>query len=191
MSTKTAAIKSGNDRFMSVKDMALTAMFAVFIAVCSWISIPTAVPFTLQTFAVFCAVSLLGGKRGFFAVLVYIMLGAVGIPVFSGFKGGFGVLLGATGGYIAGFLVIPLVCLAAEKIIGENLIVNIISMIVGLVLCYAFGTVWFVKVYTDTKGSMDMVNALKLCVLPFILWDMLKLGLAAALSAAVKQRIKL
>ena len=191
MSTKTAAIKSGNDRFMSVKDMALTAMFAVFIAVCSWISIPTAVPFTLQTFAVFCAVSLLGGKRGFFAVLVYIMLGAVGIPVFSGFKGGFGVLLGATGGYIAGFLVIPFVCLAAEKIIGENLIVNIISMIVGLVLCYAFGTVWFVKVYTDTKGSMDMVNALKLCVLPFILWDMLKLGLAAALSAAVKQRIKL
>lgn len=191
MSTKTAAIKSGNDRFMSVKDMALTAMFAVFIAVCSWISIPTAVPFTLQTFAVFCAVSLLGGKRGFFAVLVYIMLGAVGIPVFSGFKGGFGVLLGATGGYIAGFLVIPLVCLAAEKIIGENLIVNIITIIVGLVLCYAFGTVWFVKVYTDTKGSMDMVNAMKLCVLPFILWDMLKLGLAAALSAAVKQRIKL
>ena len=85
MITQTATPSNRDSKqLLTVKDMSLTAMFAVLMAVCSWISIPTAVPFTLQTFAVFCAVSMLGGKRGFFAVLVYILLGAVGIPVFSG-----------------------------------------------------------------------------------------------------------
>lgn len=74
-------------------------VFAVLIAICSWISIPMTVPFTLQTFAVFLAVGVLGGKRGSLAVLIYILLGAVGIPVFAGFSGGIGVLLGNTGGY--------------------------------------------------------------------------------------------
>ncbi|SFC88878.1 biotin transporter BioY [Ruminococcus albus] len=190
MTTQKVSIKNSQSKqLLTVKDMALTAMFAVLIAVCSWISIPTAVPFTLQTFAVFCAVSMLGGKRGFFAVLVYILLGAVGIPVFSGFKGGAGVLLGATGGYIIGFIVIPALCLLTEKLFGKKLIAEILSMIVGLALCYAFGTAWFIKVYTDTKGDMTLANALKFCVLPFILWDMLKLAVAISLSAAVKNRV--
>ena len=75
-------------------DMVYIAVFAVLIAICSWISIPTTVPFTLQTFAVFLAVGVLGGKRGSLSVLIYILLGAVGIPVFAGFSGGFGNLLG-------------------------------------------------------------------------------------------------
>ncbi|EXM37757.1 BioY family protein [Ruminococcus albus SY3] len=192
MITQTAtSSKHENKQLLTVKDMSLTAMFAVLMAVCSWISIPTAVPFTLQTFAVFCAVSMLGGKRGFFAVLVYILLGAVGIPVFSGFKGGAGILLGATGGYILGFLVLPLVCLLTEKLISENVIVQIISMIVGLALCYAFGTAWFIKVYTDTKGDMTVANALKLCVLPFVFFDIVKLGAAVSISAAVKSRVRI
>ena len=86
--------------------MVYIAVFAVLIAICSWISIPTTVPFTLQTFAVFLAVGVLGGKRGSLSVLIYILLGAVGIPVFAGFSGGFGILLGQTGGYIVGFLCI-------------------------------------------------------------------------------------
>lgn len=85
-------------------DMVYIAVFAVLIAICSWISIPMTVPFTLQTFAVFLAVGVLGGKRGSLAVLIYILLGAVGIPVFAGFSGGIGQLLGNTGGYIIGFL---------------------------------------------------------------------------------------
>ncbi len=89
---------------MKVKDMTLIAMFAAIMAVCSWISIPAPVPFTLQTMAVFLAVGLLGGKRGTIAVAIYILLGAVGLPVFAGFSGGLGTLLGLTGGYIFGFL---------------------------------------------------------------------------------------
>jgi biotin transport system substrate-specific component len=192
MSTQTATHSHDSSKqFLTVKDMSLTAMFAVLMAVCSWISIPTAVPFTLQTFAVFCAVSMLGGKRGFFAILVYMLLGAVGIPVFSGFKSGLGVLLGATGGYLVGFLIIPLLCLLTEKLISENVIVQIISMIVGLALCYAFGTAWFIKVYTDTKGDMTIANALKFCVFPFVIWDLAKLALAVAMSAAVKNRVRI
>ena len=79
-------------------DMVYIALFAVLIAICSWISIPTVVPFTLQTFAIFLSLAVLGGKRGTCAVIVYVLLGAVGIPVFSGFKGGIGVLLSTTGG---------------------------------------------------------------------------------------------
>ena len=89
---------------MKTLDMVCTAMFAVIMAVCSWISIPAMVPFTLQTFGVFLAVGTLGGKRGSLAVLIYLLLGAVGLPVFSGFAGGLGYMMGSTGGYIIGFL---------------------------------------------------------------------------------------
>ena len=80
------------------------ALFAAIIAVCSWIQIPMTVPFTMQTFAVFCALATLGGKGGTISVLIYIVLGAVGVPVFAGFTGGVGILFGTTGGYIIGFL---------------------------------------------------------------------------------------
>ena len=78
---------------LTTKDLVYIALAAVLICVCSWISIPMAVPFILQTFAVFCVLELLGGRRGTIAVCVYILLGAVGLPVFSGFTGGIGKLL--------------------------------------------------------------------------------------------------
>lgn len=177
--------------FMSTKDLALTGMFAVVIAVCSWISIPTAVPFTLQTFAVFSALGLLGGKRGFFAALVYMLLGAVGLPVFAGFKSGVAVLLGSTGGYIVGFLIIAGVYWVAEVLIGKQIIVRIISMVIGLALCYLFGTVWFVTVFTRTNGDISLFKALQMCVIPFVIWDLLKMALALSVTSAVGKRIKI
>ena len=101
-------------------DLAYIAIFAVVMAVCSWISIPMTVPFTLQTFGVFMAVGVLGGKRGTLAVLVYILLGVVGVPVFAGFSGGIGVLLNTTGGYIVGFLFSALVMWGIEKVLGKK-----------------------------------------------------------------------
>lgn len=179
------------EAFMSTKDLALTGMFAVVIAVCSWISIPTAVPFTLQTFAVFSALGLLGGKRGFFAALVYMLLGAVGLPVFAGFKSGVAVLLGSTGGYIVGFLIIAGVYWVAEVFIGKQIIVRIISMVIGLALCYLFGTVWFVTVFTRTNGDITIFKALQMCVIPFVIWDLLKMALALSVTSAVGKRIKI
>ena len=89
---------------MKTKDMAYIALMAVLISVCSWLSVPAAIPFTMQTYAVFTALLLLGGRRGSIAVAVYIALGAVGLPVFSGFAGGIGKLMGPSGGYISSAL---------------------------------------------------------------------------------------
>ena len=85
-------------------DLAYMGMFVALMAICSWISIPTAVPFTLQTFAVFMTVAVLGVFRGTAAILVYILLGMAGVPVFAGFSGGYGAVVGLTGGYIVGFM---------------------------------------------------------------------------------------
>ena len=95
---------------LRTRDMTHIALFAVLMAVCAWISIPiTTISFTLQTFAVFAALLTLGGRLGTYAVVVYLLLGAVGLPVFSGFRGGPAALLGASGGYILGFLASALV----------------------------------------------------------------------------------
>ena len=90
--------KAKKTHSLSTLDMAYIALMAVLMAVCSWISVPMEIPFTMQTFALFCALGLLGGRRGTIAVLVYILMGAIGLPVFSGFGGGLGRLLGVTGG---------------------------------------------------------------------------------------------
>ena len=166
-------------------DLAYIAIFAVLIAICSWISIPMTVPFTLQTFGVFMAVGVLGGKRGSLAVLVYILLGAIGVPVFAGFSGGLGILLNNTGGYIIGFLFSALVMWAMESLWGKKPVIQILSMVVGLIVCYAMGTIWFMVVYTRTSGAVGLGTVLGWCVIPFIIPDLVKIALAFVLSRRV------
>lgn len=182
---KTAALK-----FRTV-DMAYIALFAVMIAVCSWISIPATVPFTLQTFGVFLAVGVLGGKRGTLAVLVYLLLGIVGLPVFAGFSGGIGCLLGTTGGYIVGFLFSALVMWAMERGLGKKPWVLALSMVLGLIVCYAFGTVWFMQVYAKTTGAIGLWTALGWCVFPYIIPDLVKIVLAMVLCKRLAAAIRL
>ena len=169
-----------------VREMALAAMGAALIAVCSWISVPTplpnGVPFTLQTFAVCLLTALYGWKLGLGTVAVYLLLGAVGAPVFAGFKGGVAALLGVTGGYLVGFLFTALVVGLAVDQLGRKLPVLLISMVLGLVLCYAFGTAWFVRVYTSSKGPIGFGAALGMCVLPYLPPELIKLPLAAILA---------
>ena len=171
------------------KNMILVALFAALMAICSWISIPAAVPFTLQTMAVFLAVGLLGGKLGSLCVLVYILLGAVGIPVFSGFKGGVGALLGTTGGYILGFLLSALLMWLMEHFLGKKTWVLVLSMVLGILVCYAFGTVWFRMVYLSTTGEVGWMTVLGWCVFPFLIPDGLKIALAAILTVKLKKYI--
>ncbi len=168
-------------------DMAYIGFFVVVIAICSWISIPAAVPFTLQTFAVFLSVILLGGRRGTLSVLIYILIGAVGIPVFSGFRGGLGVLMNNTGGYLIGFLFSALIMWAAERILGTKTWVQAISMVLGLVACYTVGTVWFMFVYLRNTGEVGLAAVLGWCVVPFVLPDLVKIALALMLGKMLRK----
>ena len=172
-------------------DLVYIALGAVLIAVCSWISIPTTVPFTMQTFAIFFILSILDGKRGTAAILVYVLLGAVGIPVFAHFTSGIGILLGSTGGYILGFLFIGLIYWLMVHLLGKKLWVEILAMVIGLAVCYAFGTAWFLLVYTRANGAVGLSMVLGWCVIPFILPDLLKLGLALTLSRRLTPVLKL
>lgn len=173
-----------------IQDMVQISVFAVLMAICSWISIPATVPFTLQTFGVFVAVGVLGGKKGTLAVLIYILLGAIGVPVFSGFKGGLGALLGTTGGYIIGFLFSALAMWGLEKLWGTGKGKNLISMLVGLVICYAFGTAWFMFVYARANGPITLMQVLVWCVIPFIIPDLCKIALAFLLSDRMKALLR-
>lgn len=193
MSDSNSAVIGRENAAFSTKDISFTAMFAVLIAVCSWISVPMSVPFTLQTFAVFCAVTILGGKRGTFSVLVFLLLGAVGVPVFAGFSGGIGVILGSTGGYMLGFIFIGLIYLGAEKLFGEklNIPVKAAVLLIGLLVCYTFGTAWFMHIYTKTNGAISLSQALKWCVIPFIIPDIAKLAAALLISERLKKYVRL
>ena len=180
-----------NRRPVSILDLTYVAAGAALIAVCSWVTIPLpAVPITLQTFAVFAALGILGGARGTAAVAVYIALGAAGVPVFSGFKGGIGALLGVTGGYIVGFLFSAGVYWLVTTLWKRPAASRIVGMIAGLAVCYAFGTCWFVIAYSRTTGAVGYGAALMKCVVPFIFPDAVKLALAYVISSAVRKRIK-
>ena len=167
-------------------DMAYIALFAVLMAVCAWITVPMTVPFTLQIFAVFAALATLGGRRGTYAVAVYLLLGAVGLPVGAGFQGGLGWLLGTTGGYIVGFLCIALIYWLITARLGESLPVSIAASVLGLLVCYLFGTAWFMAVYARSTGPVGIMTALGWCVFPYVVPDLLKLVLAVTLSQRVK-----
>ena len=162
---------------MTTKRMTRIALCAALLAPCAWLSVPTQPPFTMQTFGIFLTLLLLGAKDGTIAIGLYILLGALGVPVFSGFNGGMGALMGPTGGYIVGFL---LMCLVFGLLCGKGagLRLKALALLLGLAVCYAFGTLWFVKVYGDMKGPISTLSALSMCVFPFIVPDLAKLALA-------------
>ena len=163
----------------STKNISYIAMCNALITVCAWIAVPSVVPFTLQTFAVAAAGGLLGAKRGTLSVLIYILLGAIGLPVFASFKSGAEVILGATGGYVIGFLFLALISGFAAERFGRKMRVLIPSMLAGGAVCYAFGTVWYICIYSANTGSIGIISVLLKCVFPFIIPDIIKIMLAA------------
>lgn len=175
----------------TTQDITYIGLFTVLIAICSWISIPTTVPFTLQTLGVFLTIGLLGGKRGTISIIIYIVLGAVGLPLFAGFSGGVGIIMGNTGGYILGFLFTGLIMWAIEKLFGNSYLTLTVSMVIGLIVCYAVGTLWFITVYTQNTGSIGVISVLGLCVFPFIIPDLIKIIVALYLTKRLKKVIKL
>lgn len=172
-------------------DILYVGLFAALIAVCSWIQIPLTVPITLQTMGVCIAAGLLGTKRGTCAVMVYILLGLIGVPVFAGFSSGVGVLLNTTGGYIIGFIFTALIVGMMTKLCGKKAWVYALSMVIGIAVCYAFGTAWFIIVYN--RGNADpasLATVLGWCVTPFIIPDLVKIAVATVLCTRLNKHVK-
>ncbi len=174
-------------KIITAKTVAYVAICIALNAVCSWLTIPFfSIPFTLQTFSIFFTLRFLGAKKGTFTIFLYILLGLIGVPVFSGFKSGVTALAGATGGYILGFLLSGLVYLIFDR---KNNLLRIVGLFVGLILCYAGGTIWFVFVYGNSGKEMSYLTALTLCVFPFIVPDIIKISLAILLSDLLKKKL--
>ncbi len=189
---------------IAITDMVLIAFFAAFMAICAWISIPAGeISFTLQTFGIFICFLIIGGRNCTLAVLVYMLLGLVGAPVFSNFKAGPGVLLGATGGYIIGFFFSALFLWMMEIVINKTglnkfftkykpvkYVYLAVALVIALIICYAFGTVWFVNVYASKNGkAISVAKALSLCVTPFVVFDLLKIAMALIISVPVNMGV--
>ena len=170
-----------------IKRMALIAMMACILVICSWVTIPATVPFTMQTFAVFCCLILLGGKDGFKAIMLYVFMGIVGMPVFSGFQGGIGQILGPTGGYIIGFLALAAFYLLFEPLSAKNAKIRFLVLALGLFICYLIGTLWFQVVYGIRGSSYSFGTVLSICVFPYIIPDLIKLVLAWLVSKRVRK----
>lgn len=176
-------------RRTGVRDLTYIALMTALTVICAWITIPfSLVPFTLQTFAVFTALALLGGKRGTAVIGLYLCLGLVGLPVFSGFSGGAGALLSPSGGYLLGFVGTGLVYWLITARLGTGLPVKAVGLLLGLAVCYAFGTLWFVYVYSEPT---TLRAALTLCVVPFLPVDLVKLALALTVSGRVGRAVKI
>lgn len=185
-------------RYKKTTTLVLCGVFAALMAICSFITIPlgfTPIPVNLATLGVFLTGGILGKKYGSISLIVYILLGAVGVPVFAGFKGGLGVLAGPTGGYIIGYLAAAfLTGLLIEIVFRKTseapdtsagsptakhhtlrFIGSILAMIAGLAACYLLGTAWFM-ISTGSSLGAAMVS----CVIPFLPGDAVKI-LAASL----------
>lgn len=181
---------SSTTKKLTAIDLAYIALFTALITICSWISVPMTIPFTMQTFAVFVAVGLLGTKRGTLSLLVYILLGMIGVPVFAGFHSGIGVLMGNTGGYIIGFILSTLIAGISIEKFGKKTWVMALAMVSGLIVCYIFGTVWFMYLYAKTSGAVGVMTALGWCVLPYVIPDLVKICLAIIIVKRVGPYVK-
>ena len=163
---------------MKTRNMVLSALFAALLAICARISLPLgAINFTLQTFGIFLALLTLGGKWGSVSIFVYIALGVMGLPVFSGFQGGLSAITGPTGGCLIGFMLTALLYWLAQATLGQRFFVKISALILGLILCYFFGWLWY--------NQFAPMNFFVWCV-PYILPDAGKLALAFFLSRRLK-----
>ena len=160
------------------------ALGAALITVCSWFAIPypaSDISFTLQTFAVFAIAGLLGWRAGCASVLVWIALGACGVPVFSGFSNLYALIAKPSAGYVVGFLFIALIVGMFAERFGRRLWSLAAGMVLGLLVCYFFGTAWFVIRYASVNGAIALGSVLGMCVVPYLPVDAAKIVLAVIL----------
>ncbi|WP_164914432.1 biotin transporter BioY [Aminipila luticellarii] len=172
--------------YTKTTNMILCAVFAAITGVSAGLMLPlpfTPVPITLSTLAVMLTGALLGGWYGSASMIVYLLLGIFGAPVFSGYTGGFDKLIGPTGGYLAGYILTAFITgIIIEKMNKKNnLYINVLAMALGLSACYVLGTLW----YMFSTGT-PLWTALISCVFPFLIGDALKIAVAAVLASKLR-----
>lgn len=172
---------------MKVREMCLTALMTALICVAAPLTVPVGViPVSLATLAVYLAGALLGSKRGVMAVALYLLIGAVGVPVYAGFGAGIQKLVGVTGGYLWGYLpCAAVVGFAADRARGRGWMLPV-SMILGTAICYGLGTAWFML-----QMRMGLAESLASCVLPFLPGDAVKIVLASAAVPVLRRKLKI
>ncbi len=178
MNTKTLTLSS-------TKNLALTGMMAALISICGPLTIPIGpIPVSLVPLAIFLSVCILGKNLGTLACVVYILIGLTGLPVFSGFSGGIGKVLGPTGGYIIAYALMAYIAgIFIEK--SSNIYLHMLGCLLGLIAAYAIGTVWL-----SAQASMSLRAALFAAVIPFIPFDLVKIVIAVILGKKIKERLK-
>jgi biotin transport system substrate-specific component len=176
-----------NETNTKVKQMAIIGLMTAIVCVLAPFSlnIPISpVPISLGSMAVYFAVTVLGMKRGTVSVVLYILLGLVGLPVFSNFSGGAGKLFGPTGGYIIGYIFLALIFGFFVEHWKNNLGLNIAGAVLGTLVLYLFGTVWLAY-----QLSLGFVAALWAGVIPYIPGDIVKLIIAMAIGMQLRKRL--
>ena len=170
------------------KKCAFYALFAALTVICAQIAIPLPgnVPLSLATFAVMLSGALLGMFGGAVSQFVYVLLGAVGVPVFASFSGGLGRIVGPTGGYIIGYIFMALVIGLIVTKTKKKFYIYLLAMVAGTIVCYTLGTAWYVF---STKTAL--LPALTACVFPFLPGDAIKIILASLIACQLQKHIKL
>lgn len=174
---ETSGTVAVDNQKIKTKQMVLIALMTAVTCVLGPLSIPlpfSPVPISLTNFAIFLALFVLGMKNGTISFIIYLLLGAVGVPVFSSFRGGLQVLAGPTGGYLIGFIFLALIMGFALDHFDRKLVPTIIGMIIGMAVCYAFGTVWLAKLL-----SLSFKEGLMMGVIPYLAGDVAKIIIAA------------
>lgn len=169
-----------------INSMIKISVMVVLIIVCSFITIPFVIPFSMQTFAICFALLLLGGFKGTVAIGIYLLMGFVGIPCFSGFSSGPGHFWGPSGGFLFGFLLMGLLFWGFERL-TKSIKGRVVVIGIGMVLCYMLGAAWF-SIVTNGKLTREGIAAAFIsAVLPFVIPDAVKIALAVYLCQKVKK----
>ena len=162
-------------------NMTSCALMAALMCVLCPVSVPIGpIPISLSILVILVTVVVLGTWRALVSYTVYLLLGAVGMPVFSGFQGGFGKLAGPTGGYLAGFLLMILIGGVIMEVCKRNLWLTMLGMALGVAVDYAVGTAWFMF-----QTESTLAHALEVCVYPFIPLDLAKIVIAVVFGKLV------
>lgn len=181
--------KGGKQKRITVKGISTVALFTAFVAVCSFVSLPLgAVPVTFQSVGIIVAAGLLGTKKGLFVTLGYLALGVVGLPVFSSFTGGYGVLLSPTGGFLIGFIPMSFIVGLLTSKWGRDFKGVALSGVIGTLVLYLFGVIFYANLHLDGCLS-SYLAAIWICVIPFLVPDLFKIVLSALLVSRLKRFI--